>query len=405
MFQARKKEYETKFLETFGNQKKSRHKRGIIHFISNKEIHKEDFENLKKDISEIAKEMKYSANKLPTKWILLENSIAVLRDVKRQSKMGSCEKMENIVKLAQTISIAKDELICFLNYQHTIGNIIFFEDKPGYIILQPQWLVDCFRCIMCDDNKKQCIQEDLYELKYRGILSVHLINKLFSKVPELRFGDYEHHILDVMEKFDIIVRRKFTNSYYLPCMIDRSNTVEDIMKEFHVKNVHCSPWLVFEFTFLPIPYYNHILFSYIRKYSVCEVKRHPALYTGKAVVFLDETKFARLIICFSGNTLSLQIWESKPVGDDMYQNIIEELCDKIEELKGEMHKLDYKIKAKCSNGDPSIRGGRISYEDLTIICKDGEYFCEEHDNTHSKDDVENTWFKHDPCVSINIFFF
>ncbi|XP_076108209.1 uncharacterized protein LOC143076365 [Mytilus galloprovincialis] len=202
-----------------------------------------------------------------------------------------------------------------------------------------------------------------------------------------------------MEKFDIIVERESTTSYYLPCMIDRSNTVEEIKKGFHLENFHCSPWLVFEFIFLPIAYYNHILFSYIRKHTVCEVNGHPALYTGKAVVFLDESKFERLIICFSRNAISLQIWESKPVGDDIYQNIIDELCYKIEELKGEFHKLDYKIKAKCSNGDPSISGGRISYEDLTIICKDGEYVCEEHGNRHSKDEIENTWLKHNPTTS------
>ncbi|VDI09241.1 Hypothetical predicted protein [Mytilus galloprovincialis] len=400
--EAEKKEYENKFLKTFGTQRKSRHKRGMIHFISNTEFHKEDFENLKQHISEIAKEMNYFTNKLPTKWIQLENVLAVLKDLKKQNKSGSCEKLENILELAHEISITKDELICFLNYQHKIGNIIFFADKPGYIILQPQWLVDCFKCIMCDDIKKTCIPEDLYELKYRGILSINLIDNLFSKVPDLRFGEYEPHILDVMEKFDIIVKRDSTKSYYLPCMITRSSTPEDIMKKCHTEKSHCTctPWLVFEFTFLPIAYYNHILFSYIRKYTVCKVDELPALYAGKAVVFLDETKFARLIICFSRNALSLQVWESKPVGDGIYKKIIEELCDKIEELTGQFHKLHYKIKAKCSNGDPSISAGRIGYTELTSICKDGEYFCEEHQNSHSKDNIENTLLKYALIVSI-----
>ncbi|XP_063448205.1 uncharacterized protein LOC134727748 [Mytilus trossulus] len=174
--EAKKKEYESKFLETFGNQKKSSHKRGIIHFISNKEFHKEGYENLKKDISEIAKEMKYFANKLPTKWILLENAIAVLKD----------------------------------------------------------------------------------------------------------------------------------------------------------------------------------------------------------------------------------IWKWKSVDGNIYRNIIEEFCNEIEELKGEFHKLDYKIKAKCNNGDPSISAGRIGYEDLTSLCKDGEYVCEEHQQIHSKENIENTWLRHAPIIQENI---
>ncbi|CAG2237396.1 TTN [Mytilus edulis] len=264
----------------------------------------------------------------------------------------------NIDSSGEYIDFWLDSIHCFRTdrvYHVDVQNITAHLCPPVIVVctgidkitdIEPKWLVDCFRCIMCDDNKKKCIPEDLYELKYRGILSVHLMNKLFSKVPDLRFGDYEPHILDVMEKFDIIVERESTKSYYLPCMIDRSNTVEEIMKGFHLENFHCSPW----------------------------------------------------------NALSLQIWESKPVGDDIYQNIIEELCYKIEELKGEFHKLDYKIKAKCSNGDPSISGGRISYEDLTIICKDGEYVCEEHGNRHSKDEIENTWLKHNPTVSFFTFY-
>lgn len=321
----------------------------------------------------------------------------VLKELKEKEK-AYCEKWEDIVKLAQEVSIENYELLRFLKYQHKIGNIIFFENKRDYIILQPKWLVDCFRCLVCDDNKNPCNATELFELKHKGIISMEIIDQLFGKVPELQFAKYKHHILDVMEEFDIIVKQENTNSYYMPCMVTRLSTVKHIKKTLNVDITFCTPWLVLEFKFLPISYFNFILVNYIRKYIV---DGRPALYAGKAVVYLDQTDFRQLVICFSRNAISLQIWKRKDVGEDMYQNIIEDLCKKVDVLDGKLfHKLDYKIKAKCRNGDYSRRNDRISYEELTTKCEGGEYLCKEHNCIHKNTDLENIWLKHVPVVSI-----
>ncbi|CAG2250916.1 unnamed protein product [Mytilus edulis] len=228
--EAKKTEFENKFLNIFGCQDKGRHIRGMIHFISNTESPREDFEILQNKISEIAKEMHYFAENLPTQWIQLESALAVLKDLKEKEKMGYCEKWENIEKLAQRISMQEDELRRFLNYQHKIGNVIYFEDKPNYIILQPNWLVDCFRCLVCNDNNNPCTLNELLDLKEKGIISEQLIVKLFGKVPALQFVEYKSHILEVMEKFDIIIKSETKDSYYMPCMVSASSSIEDIKK-------------------------------------------------------------------------------------------------------------------------------------------------------------------------------
>ncbi|XP_076116774.1 uncharacterized protein LOC143084249 [Mytilus galloprovincialis] len=73
----RKKEYEANIRQVFGKQKKSDHRRGI-YFISNTNFRAEDkkeIKRLRKHISDIALEMNYFAEKLPTKWIQLENAL------------------------------------------------------------------------------------------------------------------------------------------------------------------------------------------------------------------------------------------------------------------------------------------------------------------------------------------
>lgn len=354
--------------------------------------------------------MFFFAEKLPMKWIELENALAVLKKMKKKENMGYCERWENIEKLAQKIFLKEDELILFLNYQHKIGNVIFFEDQRDYIVLEPSWLVDCFRCLVCDNSKKDCSVTELYKLTNTGELSDLLIDDLFKKVPTLGFEQYKKHILDVMEKFDIIVKPKSIDSYYMPCMIETSSTLKDIQKAFYVQDSNCTPWLVLEFKFLPIAYANSIMFNYIKTKAVCKEKSQtgdgrPSIFAGKAVVYLDETESSKLAICFSRNAISLQIWKynNKDVDNDTKIKIIDNLCNKIEELETKLNnQLQYTIKSKCSSGDYCSSDGRISYEELKKQSK--QYFCKEHQKPHNKKDMENTWLKHAAAVSIESLF-
>lgn len=147
------KEQENKIIEKFKKltQSSSRcadfyEKR--IFFISNEtssEVEGTDISKLKTRISEIAKDRKYFVQKLPANWIELEQALIVLR---------KCQKnvlpWDDVTKCGLNLSIENTELERFLNYQHNIGKIIFFNEIRKYIILQPDWLVKCFRCILCD---------------------------------------------------------------------------------------------------------------------------------------------------------------------------------------------------------------------------------------------------------------
>ncbi|CAG2251337.1 unnamed protein product [Mytilus edulis] len=266
----RKREYEQKFSRIFGEQKKIDHNRGI-HYISTK--YPDEKRNRQPEKTYLANcngdELFFEER--PTKWINLENALAVLKD------MGeTVYSWKNTLKLAKENSIEETDMVLFLNYHHKIGNIIFFYDKPDYIILQPNWLVKCFRCLICDDAKlfSSPTGTEIRKLKVKGELSEILLDELFEKHTDLNFGDYKSHILDVMEKFDIIIKPTFSNSetklYYMPCMIETSSSLTKIKEKCFTSQGHCTSWLVLEFKFLPVAYYNHILFDYIRQYKVCE---------------------------------------------------------------------------------------------------------------------------------------
>lgn len=392
-------EYKAQFISIVGNHKKSNHRRNIF-FISNTEFSGDDFNGLKGEISQIAKEMDYFAETLPTKWIQLENALSILKDFDINIR-----SLNEVADLARQNFIEKeDELLEFLKYQHKIGNIIFFEDICDYIILQPNWLVKCFRCLVCDNhplkvNDKLVCPTEMNKLNSTGKLSETLIVQLFKKEPDLQFYKYKDHLLKVLEKFDIIIKPNKSRdaclpSYYMPCMISTECDLVSIKKTFRVEEPRCSitPWLVLQFNFLPLAYFNHILFDYITNYPICEVTPgEPAIYCGKAVFWFNKEKSNKLIVCFSQNAISLQIWKWNDVIDNAYTNVIDKLLGKIEQLKkGLDQNIFYEIKAKCSLGNFADARGRIGQENLNESKK---YFCEEHNDMHNTIDMTTTWFK------------
>lgn len=393
----------------------SNHMRNIF-FLSNTQFGDEDRDTidlLKKSISDTAKDMKYFAEQVPLEWIKLENALAVLKK-DLQTKVLS---WDDIYDLAGKTINGKIDIIAFLKSQHKIGNIVFFEDIKEYIILQPNWLVDCFKCLICDDNKlniKLLQTTEMIELANTGCISNDMITKLFEKQPDVKFEIYQDHILKVMQKFDIIVKPKFkgtlnnvcqqSNSYYMPCMIRKTETLENIKKIFG-DGCSASPWLTFEFEFLPLAYFNHILVHFMNEYIVCveeDGEKRKAIFKGKAVFFLDKTRFERLILCFSKNAISLQIWKLDEFDENIYQLVLKNLRNKIKELNNQLRlKVTYKIKAKCSTGDYSKISGRLGFADLIERCKDGNYILEDS-TVLSTDELVNTWLK--PTVSMFIIF-
>lgn len=403
--------YDNQFSRIIGVDKKANHKRRI-HYISNTKETGE-IDNLKKTIYEIANEMNYFEKKLPTHWIQLENALDFLTNDLKQNIISFGE----IGELARTPLIGENRnLLAFLNYQHTIGSIIFFEDIPEFIILQPNWLVRCFRCLVFDDDpEKRSIKVSTLEWKTlteTGKLSDTIIDNLFEKEDELKL-EHKPYLLEVMAKFDIIVKPQcvdtkgddLSNSYYIPCMIrNQPTSLTDIKKLFGAndKGVTLSPWFVLEFKFLPFAYFNHILVSYIKEYIVCGKEDQKSIYGGKAVFFLDESHSQKFIICYSKNAISLQIWDWDECSDDQYIQVLGQIRDKIKELETKIcHTITYVITAKCSDGDYFKMSGRIRYEEREKrFLPNGKYFCTDHRQMHNKEEIVNSWFKHVDTVSI-----
>ncbi|CAC5419699.1 unnamed protein product [Mytilus coruscus] len=388
----RLKELQLQLDMLFGDHSKYHHLRKIF-CLSNSNDPDEEFKKLRLEISTTAKKMDNWGECMPLKWILLEHLIEIIK-----------QDGKNFINLSDMVHMAKHrdinildikDVLIFLRFQHETGNIIFFEDIQDFIILNPNWLVDAFRCLVSDkvDDKLQH-RGDWTEFARKGHISDSLITELFKSKCGSQFLEERKNLVKVMEKFDILVRLDEAGKYVMPSMMPNEK-FEKVCKQIGVENPNCkrSSWLCLKFAFLPPAFFNHftVWFMKIYKPSKIDNKQHRlALFRGICVFDIGEFGCEKLLVSMSSNTIALQhlSFSTNDFGSGC-SNIHKELIRKIEDIK-KRYKLEisHELHFKCSTG--LYYEDTISYQTLK---KSKEYYCEEHKRVHQSEKIYLPWMK------------
>lgn len=338
---------------------------------------------------------------VPLKWILLEQLIENNR-----------KKGKNFVKFIDMVKLAKhreieisdtDELKLFLRFQGKVGNIIYFEDITNLIILEPQWLVNAFRCLVSNklhinslNDKRNTICSHWTELQSTGKISNLLITTLFK----LKGGDialaHKDDLIKVMKKFDILVEIEGTDTYIMPSKMPSSN-LKTVCKTIGVCTESCerTSWFCLKFEFLPPVFFNHLSAWFIKKYQPSKLTDGTtslALHKEICVFDFNNSGCDKLLITMSTDTIALQVvsFDTKMKDlSDLCSNVRKDLENKIEDItKRYSLKLFYEERFKCRDGNYGIN--TISLEDLKT--KDS-YYCHYHKYAHESKMIYLPWTK------------
>ncbi|VDI25204.1 integrator complex subunit 1 [Mytilus galloprovincialis] len=400
------------------NHPKRKHNRHS-YFLSNHEPfeYKTEFENIRTQILKLAAEIPKWGDNLPTRWIILEKEIDSQID-----KGNLIISYEEAMKLAEDcsfpIKVIDSELKSFLTYEHEIGNLIFFDDIRSFIVVEPKWLVNIFRCFVSPFQFQSDFLNELEwsELQLTGILRDSLITKLFKKVPNLDTAKHSQFALQIMEKFDIIVKPLITTSeegngeYYIPCMI-KASKCEGVLDNFKVGSKTCSKssWFILKFNFLPPSFFNHILVSFVKKYILCKDKNDRLqLYRSMGVFNLKNNGCEKLIVCLSENSVAMQIWqyhdEELQICDTNHIHIRTNLIDTVDLLQQRYKiKIYYKCYLKCGEGTYQTETGRIHCDETG-----GKFHCHDHGAPHSLEELRRYWFEgwfHKVCLFVIVLIY
>lgn len=287
------------------------------------------------------------------------------------------------------------ELDSFLKYEHDIGNIIFFEDVKNYIILDAKWLVEVFKCFVSHKFKDELIcMPEWFKLEEKGILSNSLILKLLEKERNLSVTEQKQFVLQIMEKFDIVVRPLNDTAeklLYMPCMM-KAEQFSNIMKSFNLLSKDCkrTSWFCLEFEFLPPAYFNNILVNFVRSHILSiEMDDRLSIYRNIGIFDLDSSGSQKLVICHCKNFIAMQVWQWSDDGQKCYSECQKKLLQLVSSIRCRYRmNINYKKKFKCSLGSFHETTGRIDF-DKVIPNKD--VFCSEHMKMHQSIDIFGSW--------------
>lgn len=367
--------------------------------ISNTEDKKRVFKKIRENILKLARTMKSWNTDYPLKFIQLEK---LLREKREEMPIISFQQILDL-STATPNPLSDEELNLFLKYHHEIRELVFFDDLPDYIILDTQWLSDAFKCIVTADKfqwKMRSIKnnEKWNELNQRGILHDEVLEDIFKKQTPI-LSKHRDHILNVMEKFDIIIRpmlserdvTKEKTCYYVPCMV-KGKPEGDIYEMFKVMANKCkkSTWFCLKFTFLPPHLMNHLIASLCRGYEISKFadtmqdKKLISLFRGTVVFDLEKTRLQKLLVTTSPNLIQIQVLDFKTnavIKRGSYShlaNLVEGEIMKIISTRYKMTNVKFEKKWECGCVKPESVTGSIDFTEENST----EYFCETCTVTH-----------------------
>ncbi|XP_052096741.1 probable serine/threonine-protein kinase qkgA [Mytilus californianus] len=372
------------------------------YLISNKDDDHSVFKQIREDILTLARKLNTWNNKYPLKFIQLEQR---LQEEKKKLPIISYQEIRDISSNTPK-ALSERELLLFLEFHHALRALVYFADLPGYIILDTQWLSDAFKCIVTAKKFQASTKNQEWWDKFfqTGKLNNEVLEDIFKNQTTILY-EHKDHILNVMEKFDIIIRPKRSegaDNIYVPCMI-KTEPEDDIYEMLNVtKDINTrSTWLCFKFRFLPPHLINHLIASLNRKYTVAEVVDHEkeerqiVLFKGTAVFELHETtKLRKLLVMARQNFIQIQVWE---FGTEITRGLCKDIADFVtEELNTIMHSR-FKMsnvkfektwecgltKPKCVTGSKQFRKKPIT-EYQCDTCQIKHMFIDEWSDQHNK---------------------
>ncbi|KAL3889624.1 hypothetical protein ACJMK2_001960, partial [Sinanodonta woodiana] len=211
--------------------------------------------------------------------------------------------VENINKDGKVRIEKSEELDLFLRYLHETGTVIYFsiEVLRDNIMLDPKWMIDALKLLinaqpnlpvnLADNNTKSSspaasaahsdITQKWSDFKEKGILTVELVDVIWTKEKHPDLHQHKDHILMIMEQLNILARprsfnemgEKVENYYLTPCMLRQGSPGEFVSLEHDVRLLS-TPVLccVFRGKYLPPPIFHRLIAACITRWPVSRKK-------------------------------------------------------------------------------------------------------------------------------------
>lgn len=230
-------------------------------------------------------------------------------------------------------------------------------------------------------------------LRKKGKFLNNLILKLLEKERYLSVSEHTNFVLQIMEKFDIIVRPRndtAQNDLYMPCMM-KPELFSTIIKRFELENTACkkTSWFCLEFKFLPPAFFNHILVSFVKSHILCiERDYRLSIYRNIGIFDINSSGSHKLVVRLSKNLIAMQVWQWN-ADDKCYSKYKNQLLQLVNSIKHRYRmNIEYERKFQCSLCINEESDEIIDYD---TVLETEEFFCSKHKTMHVGKDLYSSW--------------
>lgn len=219
-----------------------------------------NMKDLKKCIASTLKGQNHWGEDVPVAWTKLES---VLRKIRETVKIYPFSNLfETVTKLKDLQINNEEELITALNFFHDTGVILFQKEKENIVILDVQWFVDAFKCIIIDErhyeNKDVDNCTDFDFLKSHGLLTGKLLDALWR---DKDFQQYKEGLINHMVDLNMLANLN-SEEWYVPCM-NKQKYTQSILNNCNVSSTLC-----FVFEFLPFVIFHRLVVTCINNMNM-----------------------------------------------------------------------------------------------------------------------------------------
>ncbi|XP_053400312.1 probable serine/threonine-protein kinase pats1 [Mercenaria mercenaria] len=385
--------------------------------IDNTSPNDEEIINLRKLIIIIGKRKEFKAE-IPAKWIPLEKSLNKLT----HENIITFDEVKEI-DAKNEFSLGDEEQIkLFLQYHHIKGTLVYFDEDPisGHIVLNPQYLVDAFKCIITSQrfcNNDPTIRPLWKKLMNNARLETGLIEHQWSQNKDKSFLENQDILLAFLKKHCIISEAMaFDENSYTSSGLGWF-VVPSLLKH------HCSPTLIDDFlngkkqslirlafrfgnsSVIPTVFHRLVAAS-LGKWSVVTFKRKHLLFENLAVLRLDIEHVGLIEMDLPEMTIELVLVGliGKVTLGDFFRRFTESLCKhelgRQPRYKGEYIK-PYSFGYRCNHESHGQEKCRLM--DISDLKDRKEVPCEDYGNHKIQvHEAKSEWFLPDDIETTNI---
>lgn len=303
-----------------------------------------DLKDIKKCIANIITAPGYLEENIRPVWALYEHILIKMKETRKiisRKTLSDCSDQLS----APGLRLSDDEISKMLIFLHRVGILLYFEedDLREKIILDIQWLLDAFKCII---NYR--VKADVNDMKrthfYRtGELDDAELDRIW-KIEKKEYLEHKTTIIAYMQQLGLLMtfptlRCVPSTVHYIPCMNS---------KKFDKTGANNSKSSILCFKFeetkqLPTNVFYGIVSKCLENWSILteKTKDNTCLYHNAACFSFENHV---VVLCICKFQILVQVWALPEIYD---AKLLKEIKQSVEKLIQEYKMISYKVGYKC----------------------------------------------------------